>query len=111
MSIIKNLPIGKPEKLKELIKIKKNQVISKSLSASEHVNMTLLSFSDQEDISEEKYFGDTMYYIVEGTTYLKQGATATILEAGDVVSVAANTLHGIGGKGSFKVLQITVNKG
>lgn len=110
MAIIKNLPIGKPEKLKDLIKIKKNQVISKSLSSNEHVKLTLLSFSEQEDVSEEKYFGDTMYYIVEGKTYLKQDGTSISLEAGDVVSVPANTLHGIGGKGSFKVLQITVNK-
>lgn len=109
MTSIKNIPIGKPEKLKDLIKIKKNQILSKSLISNESVRLTLLSFSDQEDISEEKYSGDTMYYIVEGTTFLKQDNKLINLDVGDVVSVPANTLHGIGGKNSFKVLQITVS--
>ena len=110
MATIKNVPIGKPEKLADLIKIKKNQVLSKSFASSGHVNITLLSFSGQEDVSEEKYFGDTMYYIIEGNTYLSQNKELIALEAGDVVSVPADVLHGIGGKDSFKVLQITVNE-
>jgi len=106
--MFKNLKIDEPEKLADLIKIKKNQVLSKSLLKSDQTNITLLSFSGQEDISEEKYFGDTMYYVIEGSTYLTKGPEVIFLDVGDVILVPANTLHGIGGKNSFKVLQITV---
>lgn len=37
-----------------------------ALSQNEHCQMTLLAFADGESVSEERYFGDTLYYILEG---------------------------------------------
>ena len=68
MPILKNLPTQKAESIKELIDIRKGQVLSMALSNSEHVQMTILSFSENEMVSEESYFGDTMYILLEGET-------------------------------------------
>ena len=45
--------------------------MSMALSRSEHCQMTLLAFGDGESISEERYFGDTVYYVLEGDMPLR----------------------------------------
>lgn len=109
MNKLRNLPIDSPEPLKSLISPKANQIVSMALSSDENIHMNLFTFAEKETVSEEEYFGDAMYYMVEGETYIKQGERVDTLKAGDVFLVPANTLHAIGGKGSFKVLQIIVN--
>ncbi|AMJ41374.1 cupin domain-containing protein [Anaerotignum propionicum] len=110
MATLRNLPTDNPECFSEMITPKKNQVVSMLLSSSEHIYVTLFTFADKETVSEEEYFGDTLYYVLEGETLIKQGEKMSHLKTGDVFSVPAHTLHAIGGKGSFKVLQITVNE-
>lgn len=107
---LKNLPLENAQNLADLITPKHNQVVSMALSKSDNVQVTLFTFADKETVSEEEYLGDTMYYIVEGETYVGQKGNKTLLKTGDVFSVPAHTLHEIGGKGAFKVLQITINK-
>ncbi len=110
MKRLKNLPIDKPQALKDLITPKKNQIISMALAANAHIQMSLFTFADQETVSEEEYFGDTMYYLLEGETYIKQGEKTKHLIMGDVLLIPARTLHAIGGKEAFKVLQIIINE-
>lgn len=110
MSILKNLPQEAPVGLKELIDYKKNQIVSMALSVGEDLQLFLFAFSENETVSEEEYFGDTMYYILEGETYIIKGETTYHLKTGDVFSVSAHILHSIGGKGPFKLLQITVKE-
>lgn len=107
---LKNLPLENAEKLADLITPKHNQIVSMALSKSDNVQVTLFTFADRETVSEEEYFGDTMYYVVEGETYVVLKGKKVLLQAGDVFSVPSRTLHEIGGKGAFKVLQITVNE-
>lgn len=110
MNTLRNLPQDNPENLAELISPKKNQIVSMALSQSDHLHISLFTFADKETVSEEEYFGDTMYLLVEGETYVTQNGKEHLLKEGDVFSVPAHTLHAIGGKGEFKVLQITVNE-
>ncbi|SMB85068.1 Mannose-6-phosphate isomerase, cupin superfamily [Desulfonispora thiosulfatigenes DSM 11270] len=110
MATLRNLPQDMPKLLAELISPKKNQIISMALAQSEHLQITLLTFADNENVSEEEYFGDTMYYIVEGEAIITQGENVHHLKAGDVFMVPAHVLHEIAAKGAFKVLQITVNE-
>lgn len=42
--------------------------------------MTLLAFGDGESISEECYFGDTLYYILEGALYVSVGEDSRCLQ-------------------------------
>lgn len=109
MKTLRNLPTDKPEALKELISPKEKQIISMALASNEHIQMSIFTFADKETVSEGQYLGDTMYYILEGETYIKQGEKTNHLKTGDVLLIPGNTLHSIGGMGAFKVLKITVN--
>lgn len=109
MKKLRNLPIDKPEALKELINSKEKQIVSMALASNEHIHMSVFTFADEETISEGESLGDTMYYMVEGETYIKQREKTSHLKTGDVLMIPANTLHSIGGKGAFKVLEIIVN--
>ncbi len=109
MKILRNLPIDNPEALKDLIAPRENQIVSMALASNEHIHMSIFTFADEETISEGESLGDTMYYVVEGETYIKQGEKISHLKTGDVLMIPANTLHSIGGKGAFKVLEIIVN--
>ena len=53
--------------------------------------MTLLAFGDGESISEECYFGDTLYYILEGALYVSAGEDSRCLQTGDCLAVPAHT--------------------
>lgn len=109
MKILRNLPIDSPQALKELIRTKEKQVVSMALASNEHIHMSIFTFADGETISEGESLGDTMYYMLEGETYIRQGEKKNHLKTGDVLLVPANTLHSIGGMGAFKVLEIIVN--
>ncbi len=111
MANLRNLPTEIPMQMASLITPKKNQIISMALANSEHLQMSLFTFADKETVSEEEYFGDTMYFILEGETQINQNGKEYLLNTGDTFMVPAHTLHAIGGKGAFKVLQITLNKG
>ena len=111
MANLRNLPTENPMELASLITPKENQVISMALSKSDHVEVSLFTFADKETVSEEEYFGDTMYLVLEGETLITQNGKEHLLKTGDTFMVPAHILHAIGGKGAFKVLQITLNKG
>ena len=107
MEFLRNLPVDHPEELAKLIEIRPGRVVSMALSRSEHCQMTLLAFGDGESVSEERYFGDTLYYVLEGSMPVYQ-EDKTVLRAGACMAVPAGVTHAIGGEGPFKLLQITV---
>lgn len=110
MATLRNLPQESPESLASLITLKENQIISMALSKSDHVQIALFAFADNEDVTEEEYFGDTMYYIIEGEAFITMDGKQIDLKTGDVFSVPAHKLHAISGKGAFKVLHITIKE-
>ena len=105
---IKNLTAGQVETLSELIHIQPGRVVSMALSKSERTQMTLLAFADGESVSEECYFGDTFYYVLEGEMPVRMDGRTILLKAGDCMAVPADTLHAVGGTKPFKLLQITI---
>ena len=108
MEQLRNLPTGGPEALVGMIQIQPGRVVSMALSRNEHCQMTLLAFADGESVSEEQYFGDTFYYVLEGEMPVRLDGTEYRIRAGECMAVPAHTLHAVGGSGSFKLLQITV---
>ncbi|MGC6175091.1 cupin domain-containing protein [Lacrimispora sp. 38-1] len=109
MACLRNLPTKAAKELASLITPKKNQIVSMNLSQSDHLQISLFTFADQETVSEEEYYGDTMYLVIEGETFITQKEEKHHLKQGDTLMVPARTVHAVGGKGSFKLLQITVN--
>lgn len=108
MDVLRNLPTDQGAKLGELIEIRPGRVVSMALSRSEGCQMTLLAFSAGESVSEEQYWGDTFYYVLEGEMPLETAAGCRVLRTGECMAVPVGTLHAIGGEGPFKLLQITV---
>lgn len=109
-STLRNLPTEQAEALSGLITDRKNQVVSMALSQRPGIQMTLLAFSAGEDVSEEQYFGDTFYYVVQGNAVIRfSGQDIPVME-GEVLMVPADTLHALVGNGAFKILQITLDK-
>ena len=109
MDILRNLPVQQPAALSELISIQPGRVVSMALSRSEHCQMTLLAFGDGESISEECYFGDTLYYILEGALYVSVGEDSRCLQTGDCLAVPAHTPHAVVAPDGCKLLQITLS--
>lgn len=105
MDYFKNLPEN-PQKLADLIEIKKGRIISMSLSKKENCQMMLMAVSEGEEITAEQYPGDTLYYVIEGTMPLIRNGTAKEMAAGDIAVVPRNIFHALGGAGNFKTLQI-----
>lgn len=108
MEFLRNLPTDDPAALAGLIDIRPGRVVSMALTRSEHCQMTLLAFGDGESVSEERYFGDTLYYVLEGSMPLHTETGERILAAGQCLAMPAGVSHAIGGADPFKLLQITV---
>lgn len=109
MDLLRNIPTDAPMNLADAIHSKPGQVISMALSKSDHTQMTLLAFGKGEGVSEETYFGDTLYYILEGSMKLTEGENEILLHAGECIAIPAKTLHAIYGVSDFKILQITLS--
>ena len=107
MNSLKNVPT-EPAMLAELINAKKNQVVSMALSKRDDVTVSVFSFSDNEGVSEEEYFGDTLYYVLEGEMSVSINEKTYELKQGECMAVEAKTSHAIGSKTAFKVMQITL---
>ena len=108
MEVLRNLPTGEPEQLAGLIAVQPGRVVSMAMSRSQRCQMTLLAFGDGESVSEERYFGDTLYYVLEGSMPLRMESGERTLTAGQCLAVPAGVSHAVGGGGSFKLLQITL---
>lgn len=108
MHNFRNLPTKGAENLAQMVSIQPGRVVSMAFSQNERCQMTLLAFADGESVSEECYFGDTFYYVLEGEMLLQLDGKTECLRAGDCIAVPAGTLHAVGGTGPFKVLQITI---
>ena len=107
---LRNLPTDTPQVLAQLLPCKTGQVIRMSIFQNDTVQMTLLSFGAEESISEELYFGDTMYYVLEGSLMLRINQQEQHLQTGQVLAVPAGQLHELVACEPFKILQITAIK-
>ncbi|WP_302946546.1 cupin domain-containing protein [Ruthenibacterium lactatiformans] len=109
MDFLRNLPTQQPQQLTQLIQIQPGRVVSMAMSRQEHCQMTLLAFGDGESVSEECYFGDTLYYILEGALDVSAGEDSYCLQTGDCLVVPAHTAHAVVAPDGCKLLQITLS--
>ena len=69
----------------------------------------LLAFGDGESVSEECYFGDTLYYVLEGGLSVTLEGAVRQLWTGDCLAVPTGTSHAVAAPESCKLLQITLS--
>lgn len=106
---LRNLPTDHAEALAGLIDEHPAQVSSMSLARDAGADVTLLAFAPGESVSEEIYFGDTLYYLVEGEAAVSLPDGDVPIVAGEVLRVPAQTPHGVENVGvGFKLLQLTL---
>ena len=108
MNLLRNLPVENPQALKDMIEIQPGRVVSMSLSKSDSFMMSLFAFADGESVSEEQYFGDTLYYVLEGQMPIQLEGREVCIHEGQCYMIPAGIPHAIGGTEPFKLLQITV---
>ena len=63
---LRNLPTDEARSVAGLIENRPGQVSSMGLTAGGSVDFMLMAFSAGESVSEEEYFGDTLYHVVGG---------------------------------------------
>ena len=109
---LRNLPTDAAASLAGLIDIKPGQVSSMALTRDAGFDLTLLAFAPGEAVSEEEYFGDTLYLLVEGAARVTLPDSEVTLQAGEVLRVPAHILHAVepaDGNG-FKLLQLNAHE-
>ena len=109
MDFLRNLPTQQPQQLTQLIQIQPGRVVSMAMSRQEHCQMTLLAFGDGESISEECYFGDTLYYILEGALYVSVWEDSRCLQKVACLAVPADRPEAVVAPDGCKLLQITLS--
>ncbi len=105
--IFKNIP-NEAIKLSDLIEIEDKQIVSSNLFDSNDINITVFSFADLENISEESYSGETLFYVIQGNCFIKIGEEKITLAEGDIYKLAKETLHEVHALEPFKMLQISL---
>ena len=104
----RNLPTDAAAPLASLIETRPGQISSMSLTRlGDPIGATLLAFSKGESVSEERYPGDTLYYVVEGATDIVFADRRVPLTAGNVLRVPAGVEHAVEPSSAIKLLQIS----
>jgi len=107
-SNFKNLPLNEAKKLEELIEVENNQVISMAIAKGNNVQAMLLGLSKGELISDEEYFGDTIYYIIDGKIKVIKNGLEIILNKNDILMVSEHEIHALEIEEDTKLLQMTM---
>lgn len=105
----KNLPTETAAPLASLIEAHPGQVSSMGLTRfDDPVSATLLAFAEGESVAAERYPGDTLYYLVDGTASIAFANREISMSTGDVLCVPAHVEHAVEPAGAIKLLQITL---
>jgi mannose-6-phosphate isomerase-like protein (cupin superfamily) len=104
----KNLPVSEGMDLADLIDIESNQVISMAIAKGGNVQAMLLGLSKGELISEEEYFGDTMYYVIEGSLSIVVEDNKSILKKNQIFMVKEHRINALEALEDTKLLQMTM---
>ncbi len=105
----RNLPTEEAAPLASLISARPGQVSSMALTRlGDPLGATLLAFSEGESVSEERYPGDTLYYLVDGAANIRfaEGGREVAMKTGDVLSVPGSVEHAVEPTCATKLLQL-----
>lgn len=109
---LRNISTDAAASLRDMIAIKPGQVSSMALTSDAGFDMTLLAFAPGESVSEEEYFGDVMYYLIEGSAVVVLPDARVTVGEGELFKVDAHVEHAVEGANEqgFKLLQINLRQ-
>lgn len=106
----KNIEAAKALVLKEEVLYVENQVVSKTLTQTSNVSITLFAFDKGEEISTHSAPGDALVYVTEGQVTITIGDNdPVIVSEGEMILMPANTPHGLVANERFKMMLVIVN--
>ncbi|MCF6246960.1 MAG: cupin domain-containing protein [Desulfobacula sp.] len=108
--LIKNIPFSTPTNLIDLVDYKEGSVISRTLSAKSHVNITLFAFDKGEEISAHTSPGDAMVQVLDGEAVINIDGEKITAITGQVVVMPANVPHSVSASTRFKMLLTVVKQ-
>lgn len=109
MDFLKNILPDTPAKLEELVSIRKGQIVSMALSKVDNAQIALFAMSATELVSEETYWGDTVYYVLSGELVIGKDGLNHRLHDGEIMAVPAHSGHSLLAESDTKFMQITLN--
>ena len=102
--IIKNIEHAAVVSLVDLVVYQEGQVVSRTLSQSKPVTLTLFAFAEGEGISTHSTPGDAMVQVLDGVAEVSIGDDVFTVQAGQSIVMPANTPHGLEARERFKML-------
>ncbi len=110
-TLIKNIAFKTPLTMAELVDYAEGRVVSRTLSAQPHVNITLFAFDEKEEISAHTSPGDAMVQILDGEALVHIDGEAIRTPAGKTVVMPANVPHSVTALTRMKMLLTVVKQG
>lgn len=108
MNILKNIPIEKVLKLKDLVEVNEGQVVSKTLVQNENVSITVFAFAKNEEISKHSSDGDALVTILKGKAEITIGEKKHEVKEGESIVMPAQVPHALYAKDDFKMILTVV---
>lgn len=105
---IKNIEFSKALDMNSLVEYQAGQVVSRTLTQSKAVNITLFAFDKDEAISSHDSTGDAMVLILDGTAQITVGDGTHIVKKGEVIVMPAAVEHSLLAVERFKMLLTVV---
>ena len=109
-TLIKNIEFSKVINLKELISYQESQVISRTISQTPTVSITLFSLDKGEGISTHVTPGDAIVQVLDGEAEITIDNNVFTIKAGETIIMPSNVPHGLEARKRFQML-LTVIKG
>lgn len=108
--LIKNIPFSETVALTHLVDYEEGRVVSRTIAAKPHVNITLFAFDQGEEISAHTSPGDAMVQVLDGKAKITIAKKTLIAETGQVVVMPANVPHAVYADSRFKMLLTVVKQ-
>jgi len=106
----KNIEVAKALALKDEVLYVDKQVVSKTLTQTSNVSITLFAFDKGEEISTHSAPGDALVYVTEGQVTITIGDNEpAIVKQGEMILMPANIAHGLSATEKFKMMLVIVN--
>jgi quercetin dioxygenase-like cupin family protein len=109
-NLIKNIEFSKVINLKDLITYQEGQVISRTISQTPTVSISLFSLDKGEGISSHITPGDAMVQVLDGEVEITIGDDIFTVKEGETIIMPSNVPHGLEARVRFQML-LTVIKG
>ncbi len=107
-SLIKNIPFSEAVELGDLVAYQPGQVVSRTISQTPTVSITLFALDAGEAISTHVTVGDALVYVLDGEALLEIGDARVPTAKGQATVMPSEVPHALYAEQRFKMLLVVV---